>query len=164
MQQVVSQMGRLPGEHILVLISPGFPIRTSESRAGGTKLLDIAAQSNVVINTLDARGLYTTMLDSSQRYVTQAKEKYNAEALQANDDILAGLASDTGGTYFHNSNDLGEGFKRLTTAPENRYLLEFSPQNAKEDGSYHRLKVTIDRKGLKLKARAGYFAEKPAKK
>jgi VWFA-related protein len=164
MQQVVSQMGRLPGEHILVLISPGFPIRTSESRAGDTKLLDIAAQSNVVINTLDARGLYTTMLDSSQRYVTQAKEKYNAEALQANDDILAGLASDTGGTYFHNSNDLGEGFKRLTTAPESRYLLEFSPQNAKEDGSYHRLKVTIDRKGLKLKARAGYFAEKPAKK
>jgi hypothetical protein len=59
---------------------------------------------------------------------------------------------------------VGDGFKRLTTAPENRYLLEFSPQNAKQDGSYHRLKVTIDRKGLKLKARAGYFAENPAKK
>jgi VWFA-related protein len=164
MQEVVRQMGRLPGEHILVLIAPGFPVRSPESRAEYSKLLDTAAQSNVVINTLDAKGLYSTTLDSSQRYATQAKERYNVEALRANRDILTGLAIDTGGTFFHNSNDLGEGFKRLTTAPENRYLLEFSPQNIKQDGSYHRLKVTTHRKGVKLKARPGYFAEKSAKK
>ena len=76
---------------------------------------------------------------------------------------MAELAYGTGGSYFHNSNDLEGGFKRLTTSPEYLYLLEFSIKNVKKNGSYHRLKVTVDQDGLKLQARRGYFAEKPAK-
>ena len=74
------------------------------------------------------------------------------------------LADGTGGTFFHNSNDLEGGFKKLTEAPEYLYLLEFSPKDVKQDGSYHALKVKVNQDGLKLQARRGYFAEKPSKK
>ena len=79
------------------------------------------------------------------------------------EDVMAELADGTGGTFFHNSNDLEGGFKSLTQAPEYVYLLQFEPKKVKSDGAYHPLKVKVDRRDLKLQARRGYFAPKPDK-
>ena len=76
---------------------------------------------------------------------------------------MAELADGTGGRFFHNSNDLEGGFKSLTEAPEYQYVLEFSPQNVKANGSYHSLKVKVRGNGLKLQARRGYYAPKAEK-
>jgi VWFA-related protein len=83
--------------------------------------------------------------------------------MSLSENVMAEFADGTGGTYFHNSNDLEGGFKRLTTAPEYVYLLEFSLKDVKPDGTYHRLKVKVDRDGLKVQARQSYFAPKAAK-
>ena len=77
---------------------------------------------------------------------------------------MAELANATGGIYFHNNNDLGAGFDRLTAAPEYVYLLYISTKNVKQDGTLHRLRVKVDRDGLKLQARRSYFAPKTAKR
>ena len=53
------------------------------------------------------------------------------------------LADATGGRYFHNNNDLKGGFEQVAAAPEFVYVLGFSPQNLKLDGTYHSLKVTL---------------------
>ena len=82
--------------------------------------------------------------------------------MSLNEDVMAELANGTEGTYFHNSNDLEGGFKSLTQAPEYVYLLEFSLEEVKPDGTYHHLKVKVDKDGLKLQARRGYFAPQPA--
>jgi VWFA-related protein len=76
---------------------------------------------------------------------------------------MAELADGTGGTFFHNSNDLDAGFKALTEAPEVVYLLELPLENVKPDGSYHRLKVKVTRDGLQIQARRGYLVPKPEK-
>jgi|GEM_PF-3736271 len=125
--------------------------------------LDKAAQANVMISSLDARGLYTLMLDSSQRYASLDKEKYNQASLKGNDAVTTELAAGTSGTYFHNSNDLAGGFKALTVAPECLYLLEFSPSDAKPDGTYHRLNVKVNLAGVRLQSRHGYFTDKALK-
>lgn len=69
----------------------------------------------------------------------------------------------TGGTFFHNSNDLETGFKSLAEGPESVYLLELSLDNAEPDRAYHSLKVKVDRLGLQIQARRGYFIPKPEK-
>ena len=88
--------------------------------------------------------------------------------MSADEDVMAALADATGGTYFHNSNDLEGGFHRLTAAPEYLYLLEFSAGNVKQNGSYHCLKVKMNGKpnqdSLTVQSRRGYFAPKPPKK
>jgi len=78
--------------------------------------------------------------------------------------VMAELASATGGTFFHNNNDLAEGFRRIAAQPEFIYLLGFSPQNLKLDGSYHALKVTLAKSlaGYQLQARRGYFVQRHA--
>jgi VWFA-related protein len=77
--------------------------------------------------------------------------------------VMSEIADGTGGAFFHNSNDLGAGFKSLTDAPEVVYVLELSPEGVKPDGSYHRLKVEVDREGMRLQARQGYSAPKQEK-
>ena len=76
---------------------------------------------------------------------------------------MAELADGTGGTFFHNNNDLDAGFRRLTDAPETVYVLELSLDNIKLDGSYHRLKVSLSHDGFDVNARHGYFTPKPEK-
>jgi VWFA-related protein len=165
---VVKKMAALPGQHTLILVSPGFLSMTPEALAEKSEIVDMAAQANVTISALDARGLYVTGFDASEPggppQVLQAKSDYQRESMSANEDVMAELADATGGTYFHNSNDLSAGFHALTLAPEYLYLLEFTPRDVKQDGAYHRLKVKVNQNGLKLQARRGYFAPKPAKK
>jgi VWFA-related protein len=91
----------------------------------------------------------------------QSRSEFRASALKANENLMAELAYGTGGTFFHNSNDLDAGFKAITEAPEIVYVLELSLGNVKPDGSYHRLKVKVGRDGLQLQARRGYFLPKP---
>ena len=76
-------------------------------------------------------------------------------------DLMAELASGTGGTLFENSNGFDEGFRRIAAAPEYLYLLGFSPQNLKSDGSFHALKVTLkNAPNVTSSARHGYYAPK----
>jgi len=56
------------------------------------------------------------------------------------------------------------GFKSLTDAPEVVYVLELSLDGVKPDGSYHRVKVKVDREGMQIQARQGYSAPKQDKK
>ena len=164
----VRKMIALPGQRLLILVSPGFLILTPEARGDESQIIDMAAQANVTVSALDARGLYTSDIDASEMIkgpaqTIQLKTEYRRNSMSSNENVLAELAYGTGGTYFHNSNDLEGGFKRLTTAPEYLYLLEFSIRSVKKNGSYHRLKVTVDQDDLKLQARRGYFAAKPPK-
>jgi VWFA-related protein len=70
------------------------------------------------------------------------------------------MADGTGGTFFHNNNDLDAGLRNLMEAPEALYLLEISLKDAKGTGTYHGLKVKVDRPGVQVEARRGYFAPK----
>jgi VWFA-related protein len=146
-------------------VSPGFLTVSPESMREESQVLDAAAESKVTVSALDARGLYSTELDASQRGANTALDLTSADVLQnhsnamsLNEDIMSSLADGTGGTYFHDSNDLEGGFQRLASAPEFVYLLEISLENSKRDGSYHRLQVKLDQNGLKLQSRRGYFA------
>jgi VWFA-related protein len=165
---IVHKMRAMPGQRLLVLVSPGFLTLTAEAMAMKSQILDMAAEANVTVSVLDARGLYTTMLDASTETLgtsraTRAKAEYHSDSMLLSEDILAELADGTGGTYFHNSNDLQGGFQTLTAVPEYVYILELSLQNVKQDGAYHLLKVKVDQDGLQLQARRGYFAPKSDK-
>ena len=159
--QVVRRMGTMPGQRLILLASAGFitPIETQEKM----DLMDRAIKNNVVIGALDARGLYTDMPDASKSFQTTValglKMRYDREAARAQADVLAELAAGTGGTFFENNNDLYAGFQRIAAAPDYVYMLGFSPQNLKMDGSFHPLKVTL-RSGLSfsIQARKGYYA------
>ena len=87
------------------------------------------------------------------------KASYRIASQLAQNEVLAQFADGTGGTFFHNRNDIDEGLREAGAAPAISYLLGFSPQNLKLDGSLHTLKVTfVHKSNYKIQARHGYFA------
>ena len=162
---VVRRISAMPGQRSIILISPGF-LTLTDLYQDKTGLIDRAIRANVIISSLNARGLYTIVPggDASQPNPQSAagammRSQYQQASAQAEEDVLAELAYGTGGTFFHNSNDLVEGFKRVAARPEFVYVLGFSPQNLKLDGRLHTLKITLRNSGkLELQARSGYYA------
>lgn len=165
-EDVLRRLSGMPGERVLVMVSPGFLITTQYLER--TSLIDQANRSSIVINTIDSRGLYApdVMGDITKRtsdtFRTMGyKSSYRIAAQTEQAYILGDWAYGTGGTFFHNSNDLTGGLKMVGSAPEVAYVLGFSPQNQKMDGQFHNLKVTLAQKGkYSVQARRGYYAPK----
>jgi hypothetical protein len=65
------------------------------------------------------------------------------------------LADGTGGTFYHNNNDLEAGVRTLISGADYTYLLAFSAANTKP-GAHHGLKVKVNEPGLTVQARRGY--------
>jgi VWFA-related protein len=164
MAQILSRMANLPGQRIIILVSSGLPEIQQELWAGESQITDLAAQANVTISAIDARGVYISSLTASDNTKSiRGTPKFRADSMARAGDTMAELADATGGTFYHNSNDQDEGFKSLMETPEVVYVLELSLDNVKPDGRYHSLKVKVDREGVQLQARRGYLMPKPEK-
>jgi VWFA-related protein len=163
---VVSAMSKLPGQRTLILVSPGFLSLSPEAMTFKSQLLDRAAGSNVVISALDAHGLYAGNADASQGSNATMGDTFGQTsgdrlaAMESSENVMAELANGTGGTFFHNNNDLENGLKGLAAAPEYLYLLQVSLKDVKSTGTYHRLQVKVDQHDVDVQARRGYFAPK----
>jgi len=168
LKDIAARMASSPGERMMVLVSGGFYLTDFERREE-LDLIDRAIRSNVMVNTLDARGLYTVIAGgdasmssfnrSQSPQTTIIRTSLDRMERMADSDILGELTDGTGGIMFQKNNDLREGYKRTTQPPEFIYMLGFSPQNLKLDGAYHALKVSFTLKnGNSLVARRGYYA------
>jgi VWFA-related protein len=167
---LVAGMAKLPGERMILLTSAGF--LTGDLEADEDLLMAKALHAEVVIDTLDARGLYTVLPgdDASdspppgrvprRAQIVEAQSPGRQE--EAKDDGMAALAAGTGGTFYHNSNDLVRGFRELGMAPETMYVLGFAPSGGAANGRFHSLKVRLAAgKRYSLQARLGYTASSP---
>jgi VWFA-related protein len=156
LKEIIQRMAVAPGQRTIMFISPGFNTFAPQYIQEETDILERAIKANVIISSLDARGLYT---DPAYDVSSRGGRGATLSAAIARSNIMAELAAGTGGTFYQNSNDLDEGFRRLAAAPEYVYLLGFSPQNLKLDGSFHSLKVTLKNgSGVTIQARRGYYA------
>lgn len=151
---IVRRMSLLPGQRTVVLITSGLELYDQGfcpwSLVPETmQLIDHAVRSHIVINGLDARGLALQSGFSYQMFQAQ-------------------VTNGTGGRFISDTNDLTGAVRRLSATPEHLYILGFSPQLLKPDGSFHSLTVKlVSRRKFDVQARNGYFApggkEQPTK-
>lgn len=163
LRDVVHRMSMLPGERTITMVSPGFLTRNLRQEFAG--IIDSATRSGVVINTLDARGVYTVGFDATENLVKESQQRLAIEhtAARIQEGILAELAEGTGGLFFHSSNDLNAGIRRTSGRAEYSYVLGFAPKVSRTGDAYHRLKVTlVNRRDLTVQARRGYMTIAPS--
>ena len=117
---VIRYLGRMPGHHMLVLASSGFLTETLQAKQDA--LINEALSANVIINSIDAKGLVAEIPGYTEDFqpVKGLKDKWLAlydEFKTANrevqNDPLAILAEGTGGQFYHNRNDLDVGLKQM---------------------------------------------------
>lgn len=164
LREIVRRVSVLPGQRTIEMISPGFIYPTHETELA--EIMDRAIQLNIVINTLDARGLYAP--DSGDISVAAAPRAPGSQGIldslrlmgqSLENNVLVELSDGTGGIAFRNSNDLNAGLREIAAVPEGYYLLGYAPQNLKTDGHYHSLKVSLNTKDkFTVEARHGFYA------
>ena len=160
-ERSVRRLAAMPGQRNLVLVSPGFLTETEKEKIDA--ITDRALQQQVVVSAIDAAGLVTglpkDMTNVALQRVEAIRMRLQNTGAVAMSGVLAYLSSDTGGVFFHNSNDFAEGFREAAAVPEVYYVLSFSPQDVKLNGQFHSLKVSLTNPGhLSVQARRGYFA------
>ncbi|MGP0017334.1 MAG: VWA domain-containing protein [Candidatus Sulfotelmatobacter sp.] len=169
--EVVRRISEMPGQRNIVLVSPGF--LSGELLSQVDAIIDRALRSQIVIGSIDSKGLAVMLPEADVRtgYTTIDPQLLSIKRglvffrEQAATSVLAQVAEDTGGQFFHNDNDLNMGIRKVTALSEVYYVLAFAPRNLKMDGRFHSLKVTLSehRPGVTLQARRGYFAPKAVK-
>jgi VWFA-related protein len=147
-ESTVRRMAHLPGERTLAFISPGLlisgpvygqSVAAWSEVAETNRLIDEALHARVVINSLDARGLSPSIAGRFHEFQMR-------------------VTDGTGGSFIRDTNDLTGGMERLAAAPEVIYILGFSPQNPRLDGSFHHLTVKLtEGRGFDVQARSGYY-------
>jgi VWFA-related protein len=166
MRDVIRAVAAMPGQRSILFLSPGFLVPQMESEY--IDLVDRALRTQVVVGTMNARGLYSVQplgdISSpgpANEFSATSRSQYANQSAFEEEMILRDLAFGTGGSFFHNNNDLDAGFRYIAATPEYWYVLGFSPQNLKLDGRFHDLKVTV-KNGQKLTilSRKGYYAPK----
>jgi VWFA-related protein len=168
---VARRLTAMPGNRSIVYVSSGF-ILDPELRIVQQRVFDVAIKAKVIVNTLDARGLYTSVPSIGQGppspSVGQFLQRLERDTAFAQNNVLGEFANATGGTFVRNSNAYDEGFRRVAGSPEFTHVLQFSPSSLKSDGSFHPLKVKLRaRPGLnpndyEIFARSGYSAPSAA--
>src|SRR6266404_6026524 len=102
LEDIMRRLAGMPGQRVIVFVSPGFVITTMLT-SDSSSLIDRVNHANIVINTIDARGLYTPdvtgdISDPPHDSMRTAgiKSSYRVQAQLAQSDILGQLADGTG--------------------------------------------------------------------
>ena len=139
---------------------------------------DELAKAQVAVYPVDARGLFlnpgssasvggSTMGNTSPRLAGGGPRLNNAVRSEqsfftttTNEHFtMDQLAEETGGRAFYNTNGLEQAVEAAMDQGSNYYTLTYVPENRKWDGSYRRIKVTLDQPGVQLAYRRGYYAD-----
>jgi len=141
---------------ILVVISDGED--TMVSGRSLSEAIDAAQRAEAVIYTISTSTKWVSVSGSDPR---KLPEKYHKTE---GDKILDQLSRETGGRAFYpyRVEDLGQSFLDIGTELRSQYSLAYTPTNRVEDGRFRRVRIDVDRKGLIVRHRKGYYAPRPA--
>ncbi len=163
-ENALTTLTRVQGTRVLLMVSTGF--LSASLDADRENVIDRAVRAGIVIDALDAKGLWT----ESPGRVAETVESLPLDTFlfetttigsrnDAVNNVMQNFASGTGGLFFHNSNDLAGGFAQLGAAPETTYLIAFRPGEGGVAGKYRKLKVRLTAKSNNyVQVRPGYFA------
>ena len=187
---LVAQLARARDRRTIVLISDGFQIvpgreaydlliaffpdlqrygmhAVERMQDEFEPILQLAAGSNIRIDTIDSRGLYgQKAFDASTAAnpvsVDGAVGRVERNVAAADGNTLAEIAEATGGTAFHDNNNLLLGLQRAFADGREYYTLAYVSGNANLDGKFRAITVQVRDRNMVVNAKKGYWAEPAA--
>jgi len=167
LKAVADQVANVPQKKSLIYFSSGMQRTGIENQSELRAATNAAVVANLSIYTLDIRGLQALppggeAQNASLRGTSAYSGQAQLNALNSNfqtQETLVTLAADTGGKAFLDSNDFSKVFKGVQDDTSMYYLLGYHSTNTARDGKYRRITVKVNRPGVKLDFRRGYYAQ-----
>jgi VWFA-related protein len=150
----------------IVYFSAGMPRSGQDNVVELRSAINAAIRAHVAIYPIDSRGLQAVVPGGDARQGSgRGQDMFSGRGvarqfaqLAESQDTLTSLAADTGGRAFIDSNDFTGAFARVQRDLSAYYLLGYSSTNTIADGRFRRVQVRVKREGLRVEARAGYYA------
>jgi VWFA-related protein len=144
---IAGRLAKIPGRKNLIWITGGFPYRqngrTGMELSNADKALNNA---NVAVYPIDARGL---VAPGGGVPLPLGGVDVNAMVV---------LAQDTGGRTFFDTNGISNAIQDAVDDSHVTYVLTYYPSHDQWNGKFRQIKVKVDRPGVQLRYRNGYFA------
>jgi VWFA-related protein len=153
-----------PGRKLVVLIGSagGLEVNTDPFSpiAHVQAMFRAIQEANVTVNVFDPAGLQTYGPSASDRFPSGARGRIAARRRGV--DELRALAENTGGRTFVDTNAPEAHVPAVFEQSGSYYLLGFQSTNENTDGRFRRVRVSVDRPGVTVQTRSGYFAPRRA--
>ena len=166
-EQLSDALAPIQQKKSIVYFNSGMAQRGEDNQVQLRSAIDRAVKANVSIYPVDARGLTALVpggsaSQSSGRGGTSmfsgrgVSRQFDSQA--ASQDTLVSLASDTGGKAFLDTNDFGGVYSKVINDTSAYYLIGYSSTNPARDGRFRRIRVKVNKPGLRVEHRNGYYA------
>lgn len=133
-----------------------------QTRYGDSRLRQLFAamtrnlsSADCVVHSVDVTGL------GADKGLTRNAANQDLARDTSGRESLHFMASETGGRFFKDANDLGASLDEVLAMTSRYYILGYQPLDLRGPGRFHKLKVKVRRKGAKLSHRAGYYERLP---
>ena len=154
------RLDAIRGRKAIMLFTDG--VDTRSRIAGPSDTLAAIAESNVLVYAIqyDTKGQIWPRpgTDASFYALLPEDARNNTEPYRRADKFLFDLCATSGGAHYvaQPGSNLNEVFAGIAEQLRHQYMLCYYRSSAKQDGAFHRLRVTVDRPGVKVRARTGY--------
>jgi len=144
-----------PGRKNLIWISEGFPLSLYPDSVMGDEVQQIEDYSPIVEKIADElMGAQVALYPISAAGVSK-DDQFSAQT------AMAGMAERTGGKTFFNRNDIDMVVRTSLDDGSTYYTMEYYPANKTWNNKFRHIKVSVNRPGVKLQYRDGYYANNP---
>jgi VWFA-related protein len=166
LRAVSKSLEKITVKKSLLYFSGGISRDGIENQASLRAAVNAAVRADLAIYSVDTRGLQAiSPLGDASTGSLRGSGAYNGGALLnnmnanfASQEVMATLSSDTGGKAFFDSNDFAPAFAQVQKDSSEYYAIGFHSSNPARDGKYRKLTIKINRPGVKLEYRPGYYA------
>ena len=156
---IANHLASVPGRKSLVWLSSNFPL------SGG--LARVLNHSDIAVYPMDPGGMrnapafavstgQTSQLGGRRPGDLPVDTRTLSPSLDST--TMDELADRTGGRASYNSNDIAGSVRRAIDDGRISYVLGYYPDHGKWDGEFHEINVKVDRPGVQVRSRKGYFA------
>lgn len=166
LRAIAKSLEKITEKKSLLYFSGGISRDGIENQASLRAAINAAVRANLAVYSVDTRGLQAVLpvgdastgsLRGSGAYTGGALMN-NMNANFASQEVMATLSSDTGGKAFFDSNDFAPAFAQVQKDTSAYYAIGFHSSNPARDGKYRKLTIKVNRPGVKLEYRPGYYA------
>ncbi|HKV37827.1 MAG TPA: VWA domain-containing protein, partial [Blastocatellia bacterium] len=181
---IINSIRNAPGRKAIIFFSEGLAIPPDvQERFRG--VISAANRANVSVYSVDAAGLRVESplaeTITQERSLSQRRSRSNASGnedtsgrpmmvqMERNEDLLrlnphsglGQLSDETGGFLIANTNNLAPGLLRVDEDMRFHYEINYAPKNPEYDGRFRQIDVKVNKPGLEVFTRKGYFAVPP---
>ncbi|MFC5862334.1 VWA domain-containing protein [Acidicapsa dinghuensis] len=166
LRAVAQSLERINQKKSLLYFSGGLTRDGMENQASLRAAINAAVRANLSIYSLDTRGLQAvSALGDASTGSLRGSGGFNGVSMQNNmnanfdsQETLTTLSADTGGKAFLDNNDFSPAFAQVQRDSAEYYVVGFHSNNPARDGKFRKLTIKVNRPGVKLEYRPGYYA------